>query len=143
MNILIIYGPNFNLIGVKSALLDKKITLDKINKEIKNKIKNHKINLKTLQSNDVGKTINFLQKNRNWSNAILISPCSWSVNQFDLLETLQIFDKPLVDVYLDEKYDKNKFFKKSIFTSISLKTFVGDPIEIFKNGIEEILNLEK
>ena len=62
MNILIIYGPNFNLIGVKSALLDKKITLDKINKEIKNKIKNHKINLKTLQSNDVGKTINFLHK---------------------------------------------------------------------------------
>lgn len=142
MNILIIYGPNFNLIGVKSASLNKKITLNKINKKIKNRIKNKKINLKILQSNVVGKTINFLHKNRNWSEAVLIAPSSWSINQYDLFETLQIFNKPLVDLYLNEKYDTNKFYKNSIFTKLSLKTFIGSPEEIFINGIEEILNLK-
>ena len=143
MNILIIYGANLNLIGLKSAKLGTRITLDKINKKLRETIKNKNVSLKILQSNDTGKVINFIQKNRKWANGILISPSSWCLNQFALLETLQICNIPTIEVYLNKKYDKNEFYVSSIFSNLCINTIVGEPIEIFSNALNEILNLTK
>ena len=143
MNILIIYGPNLNLLGLKSAKLGTRITLDKINKTLRKTTRNKNVCLKIFQSNEVGKVINFIQKNRKWANGILISPSSWCLNQFDLLETLQICNIPTIEVYLNKEYYKDEFYTSSILSNLCINTFIGDPIEVFSNALKEILNLKK
>jgi len=143
MNILIIYGPNLNLLGLKSAKLGTRITLDKINKKLRETTRHKDVCLKIFQSNEVGKVINFIQKNRKWANGILISPSSWCLNQFALLETLQICNIPAIEVYINKKYDENEFYVSSIFSNLCINTIVGEPIEVFSNALNEIVNFKK
>ena len=66
MNILILQGPNLNLLGLKSAQMKGRLTLDKLNKKIKTEIKLQNIQLKFLQTHKNFQAINFLQRNSSF-----------------------------------------------------------------------------
>ena len=78
MNILILHGPNTNLIGSVSAKNEDQITLSKIDSKIKLAARKSNINIKTLQTHKVFSAINFIQRNRNWADGLLFNPTSWS-----------------------------------------------------------------
>ena len=73
MNILILQGPNLNLLGLRSKTISKRLTLDKLNKGIKNHVVNKDIKLKVNQTHKQFQAVNFLQRNRNWANGLLLS----------------------------------------------------------------------
>ena len=62
MNILILQGPNLNLLGLKSAQIKERLTLDKLNKKIKDEIKLQDIQLKFLQTHKTFQAINFYKE---------------------------------------------------------------------------------
>ena len=64
MNILILHGPNLNLVGKISAKLGDKITLDKINTSLRRHVRNTETTLKIYQTHKVYQAINFIQRNR-------------------------------------------------------------------------------
>ena len=90
MNVLILQGPNLNLLGLKSSQSNEKLTLDKLNKAIRLHVKNNNINLKFLQTHKEFQAINFLQRNRNWANSLLFIPTSWAKNNYTILETINL-----------------------------------------------------
>ena len=90
MNLLIIQGPNLNLLGKKSSQAGECITLDKINKALRLLVRNQNINLKFLQTHKIERTITSLQRNRNWADGILIAPMAWAKFEYVLKETLQL-----------------------------------------------------
>ena len=61
MNILILQGPNLNLLGLKSAQMKERLTLDRLNKKIKTEVKLMDVRLKFLQTHKSFQAINFLQ----------------------------------------------------------------------------------
>ena len=88
MNILILQGPNLNLLGLKSAQLNERLTLDKLNKRIKKGIKLENIQLKFLQTHKSFQAINFLQRNRNKADGLLFIPTSWARTNYTILKQL-------------------------------------------------------
>ena len=64
MKILILYGPNLNLLGIWAANRKKTITLDKLNRHIKTYIRDKKLDLKIIQTNEEAKAIAYIQNNR-------------------------------------------------------------------------------
>ena len=62
MNILILQGPNLNLLGLKSAQMKERLTLDRLNKKIKTEVKLMDVRLKFLQTHKSFQAINFLQR---------------------------------------------------------------------------------
>ena len=78
MNILILHGPNLNLVGKISAKQGDKITLDKINTGLRRHVRDSEITLKIFQTHKVYQAINFIQRNRNWANGLLFAPMSWA-----------------------------------------------------------------
>ena len=78
MNILILHGPNLNLIGSRSAEIGKKITIDKINTGIRRHIRNEEAQIKILQTHKQFHAINFIQRNRNWAKFFLFAPMAWA-----------------------------------------------------------------
>ena len=78
MKILILHGPNLNLIGSKSAEIGQKITIDKINTGIHRHTRNEDIQIKILQTHKQFHAINFIQRNRNWADFFLLAPMSWA-----------------------------------------------------------------
>jgi len=137
MKILVLQGPNLNLIGVKSSQTGKRITLDKINKTIRRKVRNTEIELKIFQTHKIYMAISFLQRNRNSASGILIAPMAWAKYEFSLLETLELIQLPVVQVILEKTVDESQ----SILSSIAIDSVHSDDsILAFKNGLKSLMN---
>ena len=79
MKILILYGPNLNLLGIWSANRNKTITLDKLNRHIRKYIRNKKI------------------------DAIITVPGVWQYNAYGLAEVLELTNIPFITITYKEK----------------------------------------
>jgi len=134
MNILIIQGPNLNLIGVKSAKQGTRVTLDKINKGIRRYIREKEITVKIYQTHSIEKAITLLQRNRNWANGIIIAPGVWSTYEAILVDTLQLIEVPTLEVY--DKYDNNDYANKSILSIACKNKIVAPADEMFITSIK-------
>ncbi len=138
MNILILQGPNLNLIGVKSAKLGKRITLDKINKGIRRYIRQKDITLKIYQTHSIEKTVTLLQRNRNWADGIIIAPGVWSAYEAILLDTLELIDLPTVEVY--DRDDNKNYAANSLLSPACTKKIIAPIDSMFVKGLEQLIN---
>lgn len=137
MNILIIQGPNLNLIGVKSAKRGTKVTLDKINKGIRRYIREKDIEVKIYQTHSIEKVVTLLQRNRNWADGIIIAPGVWSTYEAILLDTLELIDIPTIEVY--DNADNKDYHKKSLLSLICRSTILATPEEMFIEGLKKLI----
>lgn len=140
MNVLILHGPNMNLIGLQSAQIGERITLDKIDTALKRQAKKLEITLKTLQTHKVSKVITFLQQNRNWADGLLFSPGAWSMCQHDILDTLLLTKIPFIEIFLSPKFMTERYATNSIFHEISLDMVIDHPITAYTEGLKKLHN---
>ena len=135
MNILFLQGPNLNLLGIKSVTTKSRLTLDKLNKAMKNQSKELNINLKTLQTHKEFQAINFLQRNRNWANGLIFIPTSWARNNYTILETILLIEIKTAVIYFDSNFSFGTSQENSILKDQRLKSFEGSPISICKEAL--------
>lgn len=135
MNILIIQGPNLNLIGVKSAKKGKRITLDKINKGIRRYIREKDITVKIYQTHSIAKAVTLLQRNRNWANGIIIAPGVWCIYEAVLVDTIELIEVPTIEVYNED--DNKNYANKSLLSAICTKKILAPVEAMFVDGIKE------
>ena len=138
MNILFLQGPNLNLLGVKSSHLEEKLTLDKLNREVRRNSKKFNLKLKFLQTHKEFQAINFLQRNRNWANGIILVPTSWAYNNFTLLETIKLINLKTILVYFNNDYSLGASMSKSILKSANIKSIIGDPLKACSEALKLI-----
>ena len=139
MNILILQGPNLNLLGLKSSKKGSRLTLDKLNKQIRSFSKENEINIKTLQTHKQFQAINFLQRNRNWANGILLIPTSWARNSYTILETINLIQLKTSVVYFDGGFSFGTSIEQSIFVHDKIENFTGSPIKACIQGMEYLV----
>ena len=139
MNILILQGPNLNLLGLKSAQTKERLTLDKLNTKIKRSLKKEEVNLKFLQTHKNFQAINFLQRNRTKAKGLLFIPTSWARNNYTILETITLTKIKTSVIYFNQPYSFGTNEKESIFQSENIKSFAGQPISSCIEGIKHLL----
>ncbi len=98
INIIVLHGPNLNLLGSISAQSKQRITLDKINKALRLHVRNSDKNLKISQTHKVFQAINFIQRNRNWAHGFLFAPMAWARYEYSILDALKIAEIPTVQL---------------------------------------------
>jgi 3-dehydroquinate dehydratase-2 len=140
MEILVLQGPNLNLIGVQSAKVGERVTLDKMNKELRQHAHgiSLEIQLRFLQTHKAEKAVSFLQRNRNKAQGIIFAPTAWSRYEYSVLDALTLSQLPSVQVLLDGEYGSvNK--TDSIYTPICIDTAVEHPMEVFNAALDLLL----
>ena len=104
MKILIIHGPNLNLLGLWSSKNNSnRLTLDKVNQGIRKYIRGKDIEIKILQSNSEDKIVSSIQKNRNKIDGIIITPGPLQKSGYILNDLLQLLEIPFITI----SYNKN------------------------------------
>ena len=140
MNILILQGPNLNLLGLKSAQRKERLTLDKLNKKIKAEIRLQDVQLKFLQTHKTFQAINFLQRNRNKASGLLFIPTSWARTNYTILETINLIEIKTSVVYFEEPYNFGTNKNESIIQGEKIKPFTGQPVSSCIEGLKRFLN---
>ena len=139
MNILILQGPNLNLLGLKSSKTENRLTLDKLNKRIKKHLRNKDVELKIYQTHKQFQAVNYLQRNRKWANGIIIIPTSWARNEYTILETINIIDIPTSIIYFNEPFAFGGAEESSIMVCKNIRSFIGEPVAACIEGIESFI----
>ena len=112
--IIIINGPNLNLLGSRETNIYGKASLKDIENISKEKCKELNIDLFFYQSNNEGELINTIQSSEKKYDGLIINPAAFTHTSVALLDSLRAISKPKIEIHLSNIYNREDYRKKSI-----------------------------
>ncbi len=117
-NILIINGPNLNLLGEREQSQYGSITFEELKKNCLKKSKELNINLNFTQSNVEGEIVNLIQEARNNCDGIIINAAGFTHTSVAIRDALNIFKKPIIELHISNIYKREEFRQKSLISDV-------------------------
>ncbi|MDP4220282.1 MAG: type II 3-dehydroquinate dehydratase [Bacteroidota bacterium] len=118
MNILILHGPNLNLLGEREPAIYGSQTLEDINNELQSRAEGYNISLRIEQSNHEGVLIDRIQENRKWADALIINPGAFTHYSYAIRDAIAAFNKPTIEVHLSDLSKREEFRKHSVLSGL-------------------------
>ena len=142
MNILIVQGPNLNLIGLRSAKSGDQITLDKINRGLRQQANKRPedLTVKILQTHKIEKAMTTIHRNRKWANGIVLAPMAWARYEYALRDCLDTVAIPTIEVFLADQYESEEDKVMSILSAVCMNSMSGHPLSIFTDALDLLVN---
>lgn len=132
--ILVIHGPNMNLVGKRPREMFGTLTLDKIDRRLRRFAREADLQLKIFQSNSEADIVTKLQRQRNWADGILLNPATLCFTSYTILDTLQLVNLPTVEVHLTERLT-GKTVHESLLKDQCLVQIAGPVNEAYLKGL--------
>ena len=124
-NIIIINGPNLNLLGEREQSQYGSITFDELKKNCSNKAKELGVNIDFIQSNIEGEIVTSIRDARNKYDGIIINAAGFTHTSVSIRDALSIFKKPIVELHISNIYKREEFRHKSLLSDIATGVICG------------------
>ena len=116
--IIIINGPNLNLLGEREQSQYGSITYDKLKDNCKNKSKDLGLEIEFTQSNIEGEIVELIQKSRKNFDGMIINAAAFTHTSVAIRDALQLFKKPIIELHISNIYKREEFRQKSLISDI-------------------------
>ncbi len=116
--IIIINGPNLNLLGEREQSQYGTITFKKLKENCINKSKELGLDLEFIQSNIEGELVETIQKARNKFDGLIINAAAFTHTSVAIRDALTIFQKPSIELHISNIYKREEFRQKSLISDI-------------------------
>ena len=116
--IIIINGPNLNLLGEREQSQYGSITFEKLKENCLKKSKELGLVVKFSQSNIEGELVNIIQDSIKKFDGIIINAAAFTHTSVAIRDALSIFKKPIIEVHMSNIYKREEFRKKSLISDI-------------------------
>ena len=116
--IIIINGPNLNLLGEREQSQYGSITFDKLKENCLKKSKELDLDLDFIQSNIEGDLVNIIQEARNKFDGIIINAAAFTHTSVAIRDALSLFKKPIIELHISNIYKREEFRQKSLISDI-------------------------
>ncbi|MCF7803885.1 MAG: type II 3-dehydroquinate dehydratase [Candidatus Marinimicrobia bacterium] len=139
-HILVIHGPNMNLVGKRPKETFGTLTLDKINRSLRRYAQKKNVTLKIFQSNSESDIVTKLQRQRNWADGILLNPATLCFTSYTILDTLELINLPTVEVHLTDPI-AGKSVSDSLLKPYFQDQIVGPVDSAYERGLDVLLTI--
>ena len=116
--IIIINGPNLNLLGEREQSQYGKITFNELKENCINKSKELGLNVEFFQSNVEGELVNLIQDSIKKYDGIIINAAAFTHTSVAIRDALSIFKKPIIELHISNIYKREEFRHKSLISDI-------------------------
>ena len=116
--IIIINGPNLNLLGEREQSQYGSITFNDLKQDCLSKSKELGLNVDFTQSNIEGEIVNLIQESRNKYNGIIINAAAFTHTSVAIRDALSIYKKPIIELHISNIYKREEFRHKSLISDI-------------------------
>ena len=140
MNILVINGPNLNLLGTREPEIYGHETLDELMMWLENCSEAIDHEFKFYQSNHEGEIIDTLHDERHWAQGILINAGAYAHYSYAIRDAIEAISIPTVEVHITDTSKREDFRKKSVLTSVCIETVKGLGKNSYLEGLNSLLN---
>ncbi|GBC76280.1 3-dehydroquinate dehydratase [bacterium HR07] len=123
--ILVIHGPNLNLLGEREPDIYGSLTLEEINQKLQEFAAEQQLDLKIFQSNHEGAIIDKLHQERRWADGIVINPGAYTHYSYAIRDAIAAVGKPTVEVHLSDIHRREPFRKISVIRDVCIAQICG------------------
>ena len=124
-NIIIINGPNLNLLGSREESQYGTVTYEELKDKCTDKAKELGVNLTFFQSNIEGEIVNVIQQSIKKYDGIIINAAAFTHTSVAIRDALSIFKKPIIELHISNIYKREDFRQKSLISDISTGGIFG------------------
>jgi len=117
-NIIIINGPNLNLLGEREQSQYGSITFDQLKNNCLNKADELNLNLDFYQSNIEGEIVTIIQEVKNKFDGIIINAAGFTHTSVAIRDALDVYKKPIIELHISNIYKREEFRHKSLISDI-------------------------
>jgi len=140
MKILLINGPNLNMLGTREPEIYGSLTLADIESKMQAVVKNHSIRLDCLQSNAEHEIIDRIQNATKQSiNFILINPAAFTHTSVAIRDALASVQIPFIEIHLSNPHAREAFRKHSYFSDLAVGVIAGFGIDSYLMALESAI----
>jgi len=139
--ILVIHGPNLNLLGLREPKVYGKVTLEKINAELKKTGKKEGVQVDTVQTNIEGEIVGLIQKAKKTYKAIIINPGGYTHYSVAIRDAISSVKIPTVEVHLSNIYAREEFRQKSVIAPVAAGQISGFGRNSYLLGLKAAIDL--
>ena len=139
--ILVIHGPNLNLLGKREPGIYGTTTLKQINAGLLKLAKKNKVSLKIIQSNVEGEIVNAIGKNKTRFDGILINPAAYTHTSVAIRDAILACAIPTVEVHLSNIHTREEFRHKSLITPVAKGTIMGFGAKSYSLGLLALIDI--
>ena len=143
--IIIINGPNLNLLGEREKDKYGNVTLKQIEMECKKFAKKNNIIITFKQSNTEGKIIDYIQESRKKFDGLIINAAGYTHTSVAIRDALMILKIPIIELHITNIYNREKFRHKSLLSKAAKSIICGFGVKgyvLALEGLKEIIKNE-
>jgi len=140
-HILVIHGPNLDLLGKREIDIYGKVTLAEINEAIKQKARELGCQVRIKQSNSEGEIVSSISETRDWTDALIINPAAYSHTSVAIRDAILAVGIPAVEVHLSNIYQREGFRQKSLVVGVCRGQIAGFGLQSYILALEAAVDI--
>ncbi|HUO77914.1 MAG TPA: type II 3-dehydroquinate dehydratase [Thermodesulfovibrionales bacterium] len=139
MKVLVIHGPNLNMLGKREPEVYGTLTLGEINRRIKAVAAETGIKVSILQSNSEGEIIDAIQKADY--DALIINPAAYTHTSIAIRDAIAAVARPTIEVHISNVYKREEFRRRSYIAEVSQGQITGFGAESYVLALHALKNI--
>lgn len=118
VKILVLHGPNLNLLGIREPEIYGDMSLDELNDHLVDLGNQNNAEVRTFQSNHEGELIEAIQEARNWADGVVFNPAGYTHTSVALRDTVAGIGLPVIEVHLSNVESREEFRHRSLIAPV-------------------------
>ena len=125
MRILVVHGPNLNMLGTREPDIYGSKTLDQINAMLIEEGSRLGVEVRTVQSNSEGELVTAVQQAAGWADVLVINPAGYTHTSVALRDAIAALTLPTIEVHLSNVYAREEFRRHSYISPVAKGVISG------------------
>ena len=140
--ILILHGPNLNLLGVREPEIYGSLTLAKINQKLLQTGEELGIEIRASQANGQGELIDALQEATQWADGVVFNPGAYTHTSLAIRDAISSIQIPVIEVHLSNIFAREDFRNRSLIAPVCVGSITGFGWRSYELGVRALAMFE-